>query len=101
VQIKGRVSKFSEKVINVPIEVLNLPQGTVIQTFPEEAKVLIKAKLGDLKEITASDFQVFGDYGTLGTGGKTKLGLYIGKRPLAVYSAEIIENEVDFILKRE
>jgi hypothetical protein len=95
------VAKFSEKVINVPIKVLNLPQGTVIQTFPELAKVLIKAKLEDLKGITASDFQVFADYGTLGTPEQKKLKLYIGKRPLTVYTAEIIENEADFILKRE
>ncbi|MGB5370937.1 MAG: hypothetical protein WBN18_10945 [Flavobacteriaceae bacterium] len=101
VQIKGKVAKFSEKVINVPIQVLNLPQGTVIQTFPEVAKLLIKAKLDDLKGITASDFQVFADYGTLGTPGQKKLRLFIGKRPLTVYTAEIIENEVDFILKRE
>jgi hypothetical protein len=101
VQIKGKVAKFSEKVINVPIKVLNLPQGTVIQTFPELAKVLIKAKLEDLKGITASDFQVFADYGTLGTPEQKKLKLYIGKRPLTVYTAEIIENEADFILKRE
>ncbi len=101
VQIKGKVAKFSEKVINVPIQVLNLPQGTVIQTFPEVAKILIKAKLEELKGITASDFQVFADYGTLDSPEQKKLRLFIRKRPLTVYTAEIIDNEADFILKRE
>jgi hypothetical protein len=101
VQIMGKVAKFSEKVIDVPIQVLNLPQGTVIQTFPEVAKVLIKAKMEDLKGITASDFQVFADYGTLATPEQKKLRLFIGKRPLTVYIAEILGNEADFILKRE
>lgn len=101
VQIKGKVSKFSEMVINVPIEVLNLPQNAGIQTFPDVAKLLIKAKLEDLKNISPTDFQVFADYGTLVKGEQTSLGLYIGKRPLSVYSTEIIDNKVDFILKRE
>ncbi len=101
VEIKGRVSRFSEKVIEVPVRVLNLPEGTKVQTFPEEIQILIKGKLGALKKLKPSDFLVTADYAALEGKGSKTLIVKLDSMPQNVYTSELLANQVDFILKRE
>lgn len=101
VQVKGKVARFSEKVIRVPVQVLNLPEGTSAQTFPDAVQILIKAKLADLKKIRTSDFLVTADYASVAGSNSKTLVLKLDKRPQNVYSSDLLESEVDFILKRE
>jgi len=51
VMVKGNVARFSEKVIEVPIKVINLPKGIQIRTFPDNVSVLCRAKIEDLKNL--------------------------------------------------
>src|SRR5690606_25980201 len=40
VRISAKVYRFSEKVIDVPVEVINLPKDVEIKTFPDKVPVL-------------------------------------------------------------
>ena len=62
VMVSGKVFRFSEKIIDVPIRVINLPEGTEIRTFPDAVSVLCKARIDKLKELKTTDFEVIGDY---------------------------------------
>jgi len=101
VQLSGSVSRFSEKVIRVPVQVINLPENTSAQTFPEEVSVLIKASITDLKKIGVADLRVIGDYKSIRESGQNSMPLSISKQPAAVHSVELSQKHVDFILKRE
>lgn len=96
----GKVTRFSEKIISVPISMINLPENTEAQTFPNVVNVLIKASLANLKNVKTSDIKVVGDYTTVNTDNKTVL-LRIVNQPNTIHSAELSRNYVDFILKRE
>ncbi|WP_422079782.1 YbbR-like domain-containing protein [Ulvibacterium sp.] len=101
VSIKGKVARFSEKMIQVPIEVINLPEGTQIRTFPDSASILCKAKIKELRNLENSSFQVIADYGLTEEDNAKTLSLQLSKKPENIHSANLLEAEVEFILKRE
>jgi len=99
--VVGKVSKFSEKVFDVPIQVVNIPEGYQVRTFPNSVTVLCKATIERLKEISASDFEVVADYGQLDGSESSKLFLEITESPQKVYDIKLEENTVNFVLKQQ
>lgn len=100
VKVSGKVFRFSEKIIDIPIGVINLPEGTAIRTFPDAVSVLCKAKIDKLKDLRVTDFEVIGDYDKVSKS-RQMLELKLITIPDAIHSAQLLENEVEFILKRE
>tara|TARA_B100001146_G_scaffold224678_1_gene243546 strand:- start:3381 stop:4340 length:960 start_codon:yes stop_codon:yes gene_type:complete len=101
VNIKGEIARFSEKIFKLPIKKVNFPEGAQVRTFPEMASVLCKAKMKRLKDIEESDFQVIVDYNSIKSSNKDVIPLKLNKKPEEVHSAKLLENEVEFIIKRE
>lgn len=103
VVVSGVVAKFSEKIIAVPVQVLNLPAAMTIQTFPEEIEILCKASVSNLKTIRSSDFRVVADYKQV-TGANQRqktLSLTLQKKPKNVFDATLIQDKVAYILKNK
>ncbi|MEO0526181.1 MAG: YbbR-like domain-containing protein [Bacteroidota bacterium] len=100
VNISGKVSRFSEKIIDVPVEVIGIPEGTSIKTFPNVVSILCKAKVTRLKKLNATDFQLVADYTAIEGSGKTML-LALVREPGDIHSARLLETQVEYILKRE
>ncbi len=101
VSLVGTVSRFSEKILRVPVTMVNLPENTIAQTFPNEVEVLIKAGLTDLKKVKPSDISVIGDYASSTDANNKTVLLRIIDLPKTIHAAELRTNHVDFILKRE
>jgi len=100
VKISGEVFRFSEKIIDVPVEVINLPEGTTIKTFPNTIAILCKARIDRLKNLNSSDFKIVADY-NLAKSNARNLKIRLVKKPVDVSSAQVLETQVEFILKRE
>jgi len=100
VRISGNVFRFSEKVIEVPVEVINLPEGTQIKTFPSTLEVLCKARIDRLKDISPLDFKIVANFQEQRDKNK-KLQVSLIEEPGNVYSVQLLKNEVEFILKRQ
>ena len=98
VEITGTVYKFSEKLIDVPVTVLNVPAGMEIKTFPEVVQVLCRAKLDRLKTLTADDFSVTADYTTLQK--EQLLQVRIQEQPGDIPSAQLLDTQLEYILRR-
>lgn len=103
VTISGKVSRFSEKIIEVPIQVLNLPENMLIRTFPEEIKVLCKAKMSDLKNLSSADFVVTADYQEAADENNetNKLSLSLQKVPKNVFEAILVQKRVEYVLRNK
>jgi len=100
VRISGNVFRFSEKLIEIPVEVINLPEGTQIKTFPNTIPVLCKAKIDRLKDISPVDFKVVANFQEQ-RGDNQNLQVSLIEKPKDVYSVQLMKNEVEFILKRQ
>ncbi len=99
--ISGRVSKFSEKKVIVPITILNLPKNIVIKTFPKEVAVICMGTLDSLKEIDISAFKVIADYNQVKEGAAKRMVLKLSKRPTNLFRAYLENTEVEYIVERK
>lgn len=100
VRISGNIFRFSEKLIEIPVEVVNLPEGTQIKTFPSTIAVLCKARIDRLKDISPLDFKVVANFQDQ-RGENQNLKVSLIEKPNDVYSVQLMKNEVEFILKRQ
>jgi YbbR domain-containing protein len=100
VKISGNVFRFSEKLIEIPVEVINLPEGTQIKTFPNTVAVLCKARIDRLKDISPVEFKVVANFQDQ-RGENQNLQVSLIEKPNDVYSVQLMRNEVEFILKRQ
>nr|WP_293301016.1 YbbR-like domain-containing protein [Allomuricauda sp.] len=101
VNVSGKVVRFSEKVFQVPVQVVNLPEGYQVKTFPNVVTVLCKATVDRLKELSLNDFGVTADYGQLNGTDKNTLFLRLSKSPENVYDVKLQEPSVNFVLEQE
>ena len=99
VEVSGDVFRFSEQLIEIPVRVENLPEGTEIKTFPNTISVLCKAKIDRLKSLRPQEFELVADFNDISPG-KSKLDVLLKSKPKDVYDAQLKQNEVEFILIR-
>ncbi|MBC8769467.1 YbbR-like domain-containing protein [Arenibacter sp. BSSL-BM3] len=101
VTISAKIFRFSEKVFKVPVEVVNVPEGVEIRTFPEMASVLCRGRSSAIKELSVTDFVVTADYSSLRDKSENILELKLAKKPDSLNMVQLRENKVEFILKRQ
>ena len=98
VTVSATVYRFSEKLIEIPVTVLNLPPGTEIKTFPERVNVLCRAKLERLKSLSEADFTATADYEQIGSDQLLRVSLQI--QPGDIPSVQLLDTQLEFILRR-
>lgn len=101
VHVSGAVARFSEKILEVPIKVVNEPKGMQVKIFPDKVSVVCKAKIDELKQLESSDFQVTADYGAVKNSDLNMLDLILAKKPKSIHSAHLNESKVEFILTQK
>ena len=101
VMVSGKVVKFSEQVIKVPVHVINLPENIKVRTFPEIVEVRCQGTLEHLKQLEIEDFSVEADYAKVSKATENRLSVKLVKYPRTLNSAVMSTNEVEFILRRE
>ncbi|MEJ1222151.1 CdaR family protein [Sediminicola sp. 1XM1-17] len=101
VAISGKVARFSEKILEVAVEVTNLDQDMEIKTFPNKVSVLCKGKIESLKNVKAADFRVVADYNTVKDTKSSLITLKLVNKPVGLFDCKIMEKEVEYILKRQ
>lgn len=101
VRITGNVARFSEKMVEVPVEVTNLEQDMQIKTFPHKVSVLCKGKIERLKKVKASDFRVVADFNTVKETKSSMITLKLVNQPEGLFDIKLLEKEVEYILKME
>ncbi|MEX0312880.1 MAG: YbbR-like domain-containing protein [Allomuricauda sp.] len=101
VNVSGKVVKFSEKVYEVPIQAINVPEGYDIKTFPAEVSIVCKATIEELKVISNANFQVVADYNQLNNSNDNVLFLQVIKKPEKSYGVRLLEDKVNFVLEQQ
>ncbi len=97
----GEVDRFTEGVIQVPFQIINLPDSISVNTFPTDVKVVFQVGLNAFKGVKASSFKIVCDYQySL----ENKLNYFIPKvvfKPEVVTSVKIMPAKVEFLTKRQ
>ena len=101
VELTGKIARFSEKVVEVPVMVTGLPETLQIKIFPEKVSVICKAKVARLKSLRPEDFKVVARYMAPKQGAPATLRLKLDKQPEGLHQVGLKTNEVDYVVKRK
>jgi hypothetical protein len=101
VTISGRVLRFSEKVLSVPVHMINVPDNVKVRMFPNEVKVLCQGTIDALKDLEPGDFNIISDYDQIASANENRLPLEMKAFPERLSKATLVTKEVEFILRRE
>jgi len=100
VSLNGTVFRFSEKMISIPVSVLNLPENSELKIFPNTVEILCRAELETLKELQPNQFSIAVDFEDIREGIKT-LPVKIEQQPDFVQSVQLMTDQVEYLLIRQ
>lgn len=95
-----KVAKYTEGSVDLPVEVINLPPGYNIRTFPDRVTVKYQVALSDFESIKPQMFTVTADYGKMKKESGTKLKLELVKSPANIRHSKLIPDRVEFIIRK-
>ena len=99
VTISGEVGQFTEEVVEVPLRLINVPEGEQVKLFPEKVEVVYRVAFRDLKSVSPSDFVVVCDYKEVEEGHPFFTASFQEKHPVAG-AARIKNPRVDYLIKK-
>jgi hypothetical protein len=97
VQINAEIERFTEGSINVPVNIINIPDGVKLKYYPKEVSVLYYTSLSNFNSISSSSFIVECDYSKLHSEA-TYLVPEIVQQPDKVKNVRLNEKQIEFIL---
>ena len=99
IQAKVTVKKFTEASLELPVEVVNLPNGLNLKTFPDKVSVKYQVAFDDYGKIAAPDFKLAVDYSKIEQG-SNKLKVIVLKTPISVRSVKLSNEKVEYIIRK-
>ena len=100
VKINLSVSRYSEKVFILPVEVINLPKNLRVKLFPPKAKIKVTLPISILTTVKDSDFTLVVDYNEIINDQAKELQLIIKKQPPAIKQIILEPKKVNFLIRR-
>ena len=93
------VEKVTEGKVQVPIEIMNVPQGLNVVIFPKEVVLFYQVNLKDFSKVTASDFRVVVDFDNV-RGQQDFLIPEVIQKPEFTSNIRLNEKRIQFIIKK-
>lgn len=92
------VEKYTEKQIQVPIQVINKPADVRIKLFPSEITLYCKVGLSEFNNISETDFQAIVDYSSTGTN-RSRLIVELTAKPAFVEITRFSPESVEYLIE--
>ncbi len=99
INVKGDIEKFTEGSVEVPVDIVNVPNDVVINYFPKSVNVLYYTSLSNFKQVKKNDFVVECDFNTLKEG-STFLDPKLIKYPENVKNLKLGQKHIEFIISK-
>ena len=94
-----RTEKFTEGKVEIPIKLLNVPEGTNVVIFPKEVVVFYQVSLNDFEKIDSSSFQIAVDFNNAQDSDGFLIAQILEK-PNQVNNIRLNEKKIQFVIKR-
>lgn len=100
VYVTALVEKFTEGTLDIPFEVINLPNNMKINTFPKIIKITYKVALSNFNEINESSFLIQCDYKMSQDNNLSYLIPKIVEKSTMTKNIRMSPNKIDFIINK-
>lgn len=101
VRIRLSPDILTEESYDVPITVINMPQGKVLRTFPRSVMVKFNVGASAFRQIKFSEFSVLTNYKDLEEHPSDKCTLYLNSVPYGVRNARLAVTKVDYLIEQQ
>ena len=103
INIKIYPDVLTEESVEVPIKAINMPEGTILRTFPQRVKVIFTAGASMVRDIKShpENFIVTADYNDFNKEHTEKCQLLLHTKPRSVHSARLEANQVDYLIEQQ
>ncbi|VAW18423.1 hypothetical protein MNBD_BACTEROID04-373, partial [hydrothermal vent metagenome] len=101
VVVKANVDKFTEGSFDIPVTIINKPEGIKINTFPNTIEVIYQAGLSNFNKITKNSFLVVYDYKQYEKDTLTRfLTPIIKQKSEFISSIKINPSKIEFLIQK-
>lgn len=101
VQIEGEVDKFTEGNLNIPVVIINEPEGVKVNPFPKEIQVIYQVGLSNFNKVNKESFSLVYDYNQYKNDSLTRyLTPVILKQSDLIYSVKLIPSQIEFLIQK-
>ena len=90
-----------ERIDNIPIVGINMPEGKVLRTFPAKTSVSFVAGVSVYRNLKPEDFTIIADYQELRKNPSEKCRIYLKKVPNGISRAKLETNMVDYLIESQ
>lgn len=95
------VEKFTEGVVSVPIQVINVPAEIHLMLLPAKVNVSYMVALSRFKEVTPSGFKLLVDYNSISSQMTDKLKVNFEGQPDFVANVSVNPTFVEYIIQKK
>lgn len=93
------VEKFTERQLTIPLTVINVPPGEVVNLYPPSVDVRFKVSLERFKQIQSIDFQLVVDYNDISEDNSFVIPK-ITKSPRIIKGIDISPRKVQYVIRK-
>lgn len=90
-----------ERISNVPIVGINMPEGKVLRTFPAKTSVSFVAGVSVYRSLKPEDFTIIADYNEIRKNPTEKCHIYLKKVPSGISRARLETSMVDYLIESD
>lgn len=94
------VEKFTEGSVEVPIEVINIPDSLFLRAFPADVEITYRVGLSDFKKVNEHMFMAVLDYSAKESSIGNKLNVQLVKVPEFVQVTNFSPKSVEYIIEK-
>ncbi|MRX46072.1 CdaR family protein [Pedobacter puniceum] len=98
VEMQLPVEEFTEKVITIPVRVINNPDYQQVKIIPEKVTLTVMVALSYYADINEDDFTVTADLSLWRKSGASKLPVVVKNKNAYVKISQIVPQQVDFMI---
>jgi hypothetical protein len=100
VKVSFDIEKFTEKTIQIPIVVSNLPDNLKLQTFPPNIQLVCQVGLSNYEKLQSNFFKVQVDYKEIAKAESDKLKVELVKQPDFIRIVNFTPKTVEYLIEK-
>ncbi|MDD3195901.1 MAG: hypothetical protein PHU68_08880 [Paludibacter sp.] len=101
IKVRSSAEMFTEKSVNLPVQIINQPDHLSVRSFPAEVKVTFNITISQFKHFTSTDIQVLIDYLEIKNHSADKHRLQLAVHQPYISNVRISPEEVEFLLEEK
>lgn len=100
VKVGFETEQFTEKTVQVPVEIINLPKNIGMQAFPRYVQLTCQVGLSNYEKLDGPMFRAHVDYNEILTEQSDKLTVSITRQPVFIQAVRFTPKTVEYIIEK-